>query len=140
MAVVPVRLTLSYLENVWLGFWLSHAFLQPCSLRIEHLYWNTVLGATRTVRKKTSRLCPQKRSPQGTCDGSTHGEAASCRALQRTPQMLLHQQDKLGKITVVTKLLAYGFFKSDNSPALLTVLVLLRWQSGFHERVSSALS
>lgn len=64
------------------------------------------------------------------------------KALQCTPMLLLQQNEQEEKNHCgQKKLLAYGFFFFNyNLRALLTVLVLLRWQSGFHESMSSALS
>lgn len=63
------------------------------------------------------------------------------KALQCTPMPLLQQNEQEEKNHCgQKKLLAYGFFLNYNLHALLTVLVLLRWQSGFHESMSSVLS
>lgn len=63
------------------------------------------------------------------------------KALQDTPVLPFQQNEQEEKTTVVKRnCWLKDFFLNYNLRALLTVLLLLRWQSGFHENMSSALS
>lgn len=77
------------------------------------------------------------------CPGTHHSHQKNsklepnAKALQSTPVLLLQQYEQEAKSHCgQNKLLAYGFFFNDNLHALLTALVLLRWQSSFHESMS----